>query len=307
MKEIINNLKKFIGMHSMAHWLSIVMFCIVTLCVNFTLDVEHGFRKLDERSEFLGFFLMYLLHSAYAYLVYSYFKKDFSIWKKPGFLFLFITASAIFAFRAVANGHYELINQYSSPEFSDINQAVYNDLFRLSYLMVPVTIIWYLMDRQQPVYGFSLKKHHTKIYIILLLLMVPLIIGASFLSDFLDYYPRVGKLDRYAGTAKDKWLFELFYGMDFISIEYFFRGFMVMAFARYVGIYAVLPMAVFYMSIHFGKPLGEAISSFFGGTILGVISFHTGSIFGGIMVHVGIAWLMELGAYIGNWIRDGLK
>jgi hypothetical protein len=53
-------------------------------------------------------------------------------------------------------------------------------------------------------------------------------------------------------------------------------------------------MAIFYCTIHFGKPLGECISSFFGGIILGVVSYHTRTIFGGFMVHVGIAWLMEL-------------
>ena len=76
--------------------------------------------------------------------------------------------------------------------------------------------------------------------------------------------------------------------------------FLVLAFARWAGKDAILPMAIFYCTIHFGKPLGECISSYFGGMILGVVSYHTRTIIGGFLVHVGIAWLMELGGYIGH-------
>jgi hypothetical protein len=63
-------------------------------------------------------------------------------------------------------------------------------------------------------------------------------------------------------------------------------------------------MATFYCSIHFGKPLFECISSYFGGLILGVIAYKTQSIMGGLAVHLGIAWLMEIGGYFGNlWMR----
>jgi hypothetical protein len=44
----------------------------------------------------------------------------------------------------------------------------------------------------------------------------------------------------------------------------------------------------------------EAVSSIFGGYILGVIALQTRSIWGGILVHVGIAWMMEAIA----WLQD---
>jgi phosphoserine aminotransferase len=34
--------------------------------------------------------------------------------------------------------------------------------------------------------------------------------------------------------------------------------------------------------------------------ILGIVVYNTRSILGGLMVHLGIAWLMEIGGYIGN-------
>ena len=92
-------------------------------------------------------------------------------------------------------------------------------------------------------------------------------------------------------------MYEISYGLDFVSIELFFRGFLVIGFIRFEGINTILPMAVFYCTIHFGKPLAECISSYFGGIILGVLAYRTKLILGGLMVHLGLAWMMEIGGY----------
>jgi len=122
-------------------------------------------------------------------------------------------------------------------------------------------------------------------------------------------YPKMKQVAFVNGLTNHAWwyklIYEISYGIDFFSIELFFRGFLVFAFVRYVGADAVLPMAVFYCSIHFGKPLFECISSFFGGMLLGIIAYRTQSILGGIMVHLGIAWMMEAGGYIGNLYKKG--
>ena len=57
-------------------------------------------------------------------------------------------------------------------------------------------------------------------------------------------------------------------------------------------------MIVWYATIHFGRPLGETISSLFGGYILGVLALSTRSIWGGLFIHIGIAWLMEAAAFL---------
>jgi membrane protease YdiL (CAAX protease family) len=138
---------------------------------------------------------------------------------------------------------------------------------------------------------------------IMLALMIPLIALAATQKDFLQVYPKIKNV---AFLNNSPWyyklLYELSYGLDFFTIELFFRGFLVLAFAKWVGKAAILPMALFYCTIHFGKPLGECISSYFGGLILGAVTLHTRSIWGGLMVHVGIAWLMEMFGYIAvNW------
>ncbi len=63
-------------------------------------------------------------------------------------------------------------------------------------------------------------------------------------------------------------------------------------------------MAATYVFLHFGKPMGEAISSGFGGYILGIIALYSGNIWGGVFVHVGIAWLMEAMAWMQISVKD---
>ena len=94
-----------------------------------------------------------------------------------------------------------------------------------------------------------------------------------------------------------KLIYEVSYGLDFISIEIFFRGLLVLGMLRFAGTVAILPMAAFYCTIHFGKPMAECISAFFGGIILGVIAQRTRSIVGGLTIHLGLAALMETAGY----------
>jgi membrane protease YdiL (CAAX protease family) len=82
-----------------------------------------------------------------------------------------------------------------------------------------------------------------------------------------------------------------------MAVEIFFRGFLVLAVGRFLGKDAILPMAATYAALHFGKPLGETISSIFGGYILGVVCFRSATIYGGIFLHAGIALMMELYAF----------
>ena len=304
MKAIVLQLRSFVMAQHWAHWLMLGIFCGISVYINYGLGLQGMIDECTGVYEYLAFIALYAVHTCFAYLLYSLFSKDYSFWRSPGFLVLLLLSFMIFGLRAVMYSHHYWVASLSSPGQARLNGMVFNDVFRWLYLVLPLLIVWYFSGRDQPFYGVSLKNHHGRVYWYLLLCMVPLIIGASFLSDFLDYYPRFTKLNAYHPATWKVIVYEVFYGIDFSSIELFFRGFMVMAFTRYVGMGAILPMASFYLCIHYGKPMGEAISSFFGGTILGVIAYHSKSIFGGIMVHAGIAWLMEIGGYIGNLFRQ---
>lgn len=128
--------------------------------------------------------------------------------------------------------------------------------------------------------------------------MVPLIAWASYQQAFLTTYPvyRSGSAEAYLGTSNllSYSVFELVYGLNFASLEFFFRGFLIFAFVKYLDKGAIFAMVSVYCYLHFQKPLPEAIGSVFGGAILGIVSYYSRSIFGGIMIHIGVAYLMDL-------------
>ncbi|TAE50931.1 MAG: CPBP family intramembrane metalloprotease, partial [Bacteroidetes bacterium] len=135
-----------------------------------------------------------------------------------------------------------------------------------------------------------------------LLLMVPLVLAASFESGFINYYPtlrpgQVARLEHIPAWAAYL-LYNTVYASDFVWEELIFRGFLIIGMAGVLGRGAVLPMSVIYCFRHFAKPPGEAISSIFGGYILGVFALRSRSVMGGVMVHVGVALLMELAALL---------
>ena len=215
-------------------------------------------------------------------------------------IFIFISP-AIFSWKMAMDTGLSICEDFLCNEYW--NQIIYWPA-RLIVLTGILFVLWISFYRNESFFGLTTKKFKWKPYLLLLLMMLPLIVAASTQKDFLSFYPKMQVVSGFLETVSNSWfykfLFELSYGSDFISIELFFRGFMVLAFVKFAGKDAILPMACFYCTIHFGKPLGECISSYFGGIFLGIVVYHTRSIYGGLVIHLGIAWLMELGGYIGN-------
>lgn len=174
-------------------------------------------------------------------------------------------------------------------------------------LLLCLGIWWYLQTRQAGLPGWTAARETQIPYKSLLLLMIPAVAWAATRSDFMQIYPRlqwVGGIAELQGWPAWKIiLFEGAYGSDFISIELFFRGFLVIALARYAGPAVILPMASYYCVIHFGKPWPECVSALGGGLLLGMIAWRTGSVYGGLALHLGLAWMMEAAGYAGHFIK----
>lgn len=256
---------------------------------------------------FAGYYLMYLIPFALAFFIQPLFFKDCNYFSNGWFWAILLLAPAFFAFRVNFTFHQFLVfKNFKQPDlrfyFSSINWVV-----RVFVLLIPVFIVWWLKDRTiQPFYG-SRSLDNIKPYLIMLLIMVPLIALASTQNDFLRMYPKAQVINAIpANTLGGKLkyvIYEVCYGFDFVSIEFFFRGFLVLSLLHICGPKCIIPAACFYCSIHLGKPMGEAISSFFGGLILAIVSYNTGSIWGGLIVHLGIAWLMEIGGWLGHLFK----
>lgn len=196
------------------------------------------------------------------------------------------------------------------PDFAISDNLIWNHYWnQIAYwpflLLLTGAFLFFLGKvflHDQLFYGSRIKGLDWSPYLWMLCFMLPLIALAATQPDFQAMYPKLQNIEGIFQEDGFRWwhklLYELSYGSDFITIEFFFRGFLVLALAKYVGPKAILPMACFYCTIHFGKPLGECISSYFGGVLLGVVVYNTRSVFGGLMVHLGIAWLMELAGYL---------
>jgi hypothetical protein len=176
-------------------------------------------------------------------------------------------------------------------------------------IIIPLALLAMFLEKKNPtnIFGLAIRNFDARPYFIILAIGLGCIGFGGFFSDIQEFYPKYSR--SYGGIYADfngipEWvavvMYEIPYGFDFISTEYFFRGFLVIGMYRILGPHAILPMVMTYCVLHFGKPMTEAISSIFGGYILGVIAMHHRNIWGGVIIHVGIAWGMELVGFIAN-------
>ena len=253
-----------------------------------------------------GYYLLYFLPMTLAFILQLLFFKDCTYFKDHWFWTILILAPLFFSVRVNFDFQEIWFSKIWSGDALQFWLQCLNWVIRVILVMIPIYIIWLIKDRKnQRFYGLQALKS-IKPYLSMLLIMVPLIALASTQKDFLAMYPRAGFLKGLDLPARKLHyiLYELCYGFDFVSIEFFFRGFMILSLARICGSRCIIPVACFYCTIHFGKPMGEAISSFWGGILLGIVSYNTCSIRGGLLVHLGIAWLMEAGGWIGHLFKE---
>lgn len=227
---------------------------------------------------------------------------------KPKMILILALACLYFALKMIHWDLYALLPHSILPPWDQYTALVLQLPLKL-LLLFGFLYAFYKMglfegERLTGAVGFTSRNTHLGAYFLLLLAVLPLVALAATQHDFQLVYPRLHNLAFLDGVAHPAWpwklLYEISYGLDFLGIELFFRGLLVIALLRFAGTDAILPMAAFYCTIHFGKPMGECISSFFGGLILGVLAARTRTIFGGLIVHLGLAWAMELAGWIAH-------
>ena len=257
-------------------------------------------------SNFTGYYLLYFIPFAAAFALQLFFYKDCTYYSNYWFWIILLLAPAFFSFRVNFAFHENVIAKIWSGDLLQFWRHCTGWVIRVFVLLIPVFVIWVIKDKNNlPFYGTA-ALNNVKPYFLMLLIMIPLLAIASMQNDFLSMYPR-SKFLIGLDIGHKKWMYviyELCYGFDFISIEFFFRGFLILAMMKICGTHCIIPVACFYCTIHFGKPMGEAISSFWGGLLLGIVSYNTGSIWGGLIVHLGIAWLMETASWLGLLIKS---
>ena len=282
------------------------------MAFNYSLDFENSIleKYAGQKIYNVYLFLFYSVPLLFLSLTYAYFynRKSHLYSKSYWFTILFVILILIFSETSFYL-YRDWLRSEIPIEVSHFISSFVTEFVSSSIIIIPILCYWYWVDRKNiPLYGFQKNSLELAPYLWLLLLMAPFILWASFQQDFLNYYPeyKPSLAENYLGWPY--WatfgIHEIFYGMGFLSIEFLFRGFLVLAMIKYLDKGAVFIMVALYCYLHFGKPFGEAVGSIFGGTILGIITYYSRSIWGGLLIHLGIAYLMDLFAIMQHLLKN---
>ena len=163
------------------------------------------------------------------------------------------------------------------------------------YAVLPGLVVTLAFRERLTYYGAGVRgvAADWPVYLAFALVMVPLVYLCSGFPRFHEVYPfyRVSApVEVDAGFVR----WELVYALQFIGLEFFFRGFLVHGTKHRFGAYAVFLMVIPYCMIHFHKPIAECFASIIAGVGLGVVSLVTRSVWPGAALHIMVAWGMDL-------------
>ena len=163
----------------------------------------------------------------------------------------------------------------------------------LGYVIIPMIVLACLPGERIRDYHVSAKGtlEHLWIYVVLFICVLPAVVLASTTPAFRHTYPFYRMANR---SYTDLVCWELLYAAQFLSLEFFFRGFILQGLRRALGANALFVMIVPYCMIHYGKPMPETLGAIGAGLILGTLAMRTRSIWGGVMIHVGVAVSMDV-------------
>lgn len=162
----------------------------------------------------------------------------------------------------------------------------------VGYVLMPIAAIMLMRGERVRDYYVSPRGFwkHLWIYAVLFLGVLPAVWLASKTEGFQGTYPFYKWANR---SAFDFWTWEAMYAIQFLSLEFFFRGFMLQGLRDSLGSKAIFVMVVPYCMIHYGKPMPETLGAIFAGLILGTLAMRTRSIWGGVVIHVSVAVTMD--------------
>ncbi|MBR57310.1 MAG: hypothetical protein CMH54_04550 [Myxococcales bacterium] len=162
----------------------------------------------------------------------------------------------------------------------------------LFYLIIPAIFIRLVLRERLRDYGLTFKGffRHAPIYLLMFLPVGAMVVLVSYDPHFQATYP----FYKNPSSLMHLLAWELCYAMQFVALEFFFRGFMLHGLKKRYGTSAIWIMVIPYCMIHFPKPWPETCGALVAGTVLGVLSLRTGSVMGGAAIHIAVAWWMDI-------------
>jgi membrane protease YdiL (CAAX protease family) len=211
-------------------------------------------------------------------------------------LTVLVTVAASLTLQEYLGGHdgYERLFPPDGSRYWELCSFAWWSGWRVfGYVAIPMIALACLPGQRIRDHHVSLRGffHHLWIYAALFALVLPAVILASTTAAFRETYPFYRIANR---SHTDLVLWELLYAAQFLSLEFFFRGFLLHGLRRALGANAIFVMLVPYCMIHYGKPLPETLGAIGAGLILGTLAMRTRSIWGGVLIHVGVATTMDV-------------
>jgi len=159
-------------------------------------------------------------------------------------------------------------------------------------LVVPALFLYRVRPKTFSMFAMP-PLNSMKIYLLLFLLMFMPLVLVSGQAGFPETYPFI-KFE--FGTFNWSYfiLWQLLYLLQFVAVEFFFRGFLLTGLLPIFGESAMAVSILPYVMIHYGKPFPEIAGAFFAGWILARLALRSGSILPGIMLHYAVALTMDL-------------
>jgi hypothetical protein len=159
-------------------------------------------------------------------------------------------------------------------------------------IVLPLAIILLWLRRRPSEFGYRLRgvTSHSALYLVMFLVMIPIVVAASFTPAFQAKYPlyhdAILGWDHFA-------IYQVAYGIQFLGVEAFFRGFMTFGLYPRFGYLSLFIMVIPYSMVHFGKPPVEVFMAIPAGLILGYLALKSRTWLFGALLHWSVAITMD--------------
>jgi len=168
----------------------------------------------------------------------------------------------------------------------------------LFFWLVPVLIVKLVLKDSLQNYGWQLGDtfKHWKIYLVAIVFFILFLSWFSFhSSSFAHYYPFYRLAYR---SWFDLFAWEILYLLQFVALEFFFRGFLLQGLRIPLGSISLAVMIVPYVMIHLPKLWPEATGAILFGIFLGILALRSRSIWGGVAIHASVAVTLDISAIL---------
>ncbi|OJJ17798.1 hypothetical protein BKI52_28470 [marine bacterium AO1-C] len=195
--------------------------------------------------------------------------------------------------KATAQQLWDAYHHHINPKWVSVMYWVTINI--ISYLIIPLVYIKWGLKKKFSEFGWTPRatRQDLLLYASCFAVMLPLVMLVATSQMFLLKYPF------YQPRAHANWLYyfllwELMYLIQFIAVEFFFRGFLLHGIKKQLGAYSIWIAMIPYCMIHFKKPMPETFGAIIAGLVLATFSLKNNSVWLGVLLHYSVAITMDL-------------